>query len=101
MSSDAAGNVYATGIVSNPGLFESIVIPCKVSDVFLTKYDTSGNLLWATIGGGDLLDQADDIATDATGTLYVAGAIQTNSLHPTAQFGNSRLPGRATMTGCW
>ena len=54
VSSDAAGNAYATGIVSNPGLFENIVIPCQVSDVFLTKYDTSGNLLWATIGGGDL-----------------------------------------------
>ncbi len=94
VSSDAAGNAYATGIVSNPGLFENIVIPCQVSDVFLTKYDTSGNLLWATIGGGDLLDQANDIATDASGTSYVAGAIQTNSLHPTAQFGNMTLTGK-------
>jgi len=93
VSSDAAGNAYATGIVSNPGLFENIVIPCQVSDVFLTKYDMSGNLLWATIGGGDLLDQANDIATDANGTSYVAGAIQTNSLHPTAQFGNVTLTG--------
>ena len=95
VSSDAAGNAYATGIVSNPGLFENIVIPCQVSDVFLTKYDTSGNLLWATIGGGDLLDQANDITTDASGNSYVAGAIQTNSLHPTAQFGN------VTLTGKW
>ena len=94
VSSDAAGNVYATGIVSNPGLFESIVIPCQVSDVFLTKYEASGSLLWATIGGGDLLDQANDIATDASGTSYVAGAIQTNSLHPTAQFGNVTLTGK-------
>jgi len=94
VSSDAAGNAYATGIVSNPGLFENIVIPCQVSDVFLTKYDTSGNLLWATLGGGDLLDQANDVATDASGTSYVAGAIQTNSLHPTAQFGNVTLTGK-------
>ena len=70
------------------------MIPCQVSDVFLTKYDTSGNLLWATIGGGDLLDQANDIATDASGTSYVAGAIQTNSLHPTAQFGSVTLTGK-------
>jgi hypothetical protein len=93
VSSDSAGNAYATGIVSNPGLFEDLVIPCQVSDVFLTKYDPSGNLLWATIGGGDLLDQANDIVTDANGISYVAGAIQTNSLHPTATFGNFTLTG--------
>src|SRR5581483_9465013 len=87
VSSDAAGNAYATGIVSNPGLFENVVIPCQVSDVFLAKYNTSGNLLWVTLGGGDLLDQANDIVTDANGASYVAGAIQTNALHPTAQFG--------------
>ena len=93
VSSDAAGNVYATGIVSNPGLFEDVVIPCEVSDVFLTKYDVNGTLLWATIGGGELLDQANDIVTDASGTSYVAGAIQTNSLHPIAQFDNITLTG--------
>lgn len=93
VSSDSAGNVYATGIVSNPGLFENLVIPCAVSDVFLTKYDASGDLLWVTIGGGDLLDQANDIVTDASGASYVAGAIQTNGLHPTAQFGSVTLTG--------
>jgi len=93
VSSDADCNVYATGIVSNPGLFEDVVIPCEVSDVFLTKYDVNGTLLWATIGGGELLDQANDIVTDASGTSYVAGAIQTNSLHPTAQFDNITLTG--------
>ena len=76
VSSDAAGNAYATGIVSNPGLFEDVVIPCQVSDVFLARYDTTGNLVWVTLGGGDLLDQANDIVTDASGVSYVAGAIK-------------------------
>jgi hypothetical protein len=94
VSSDGVGNAYATGIVSNPGLFENVVIPCQVSDVFLAKYDTTGNLVWVTLGGGDLLDQANDVVTDASGVSYVAGAIQTNSLHPTAQFGNVILTGK-------
>ena len=93
VSSDAAGNAYATGFISNPWLFENLVIPCKVSDVFLTKYDPSGNLHWANVGGGDLLDQGNEIVTDPSGTSYVAGAIQTNSLHPTAQFGNVTFTG--------
>ena len=28
VSSDAAGNAYVTGTISNPGLFENITIPC-------------------------------------------------------------------------
>ena len=93
VSSDAAGNAYATGTISNPGLFDNITIPCNASDVFLTKYDTSGNILWANVGGGPLLDQGNDIATDANGNSYVVGAIQTNGIYPTAQFGNFILTG--------
>ncbi|HEY3661864.1 MAG TPA: fibronectin type III domain-containing protein [Chthoniobacterales bacterium] len=93
VSTDAAGNVYATGVVSNPGLFDNLVIPCNASDVFLAKYDTAGNVQWVNIGGGELLDQGNEIATDASGNSYVAGAIQTNSLHPTATFGNFTLTG--------
>lgn len=93
VSSDAAGNAYATGIVSNPGLFDNLTIPCFVSDVFLAKYDTSGNIVWVNVGGGELLDQANDVATDAGGNSYVVGAIQTNSLHPTARFGSITLTG--------
>jgi len=54
VSSDAAGNAYATGTISNPGLFDNITIPCNAADVFLSKYDTGGNILWATVGGGPL-----------------------------------------------
>jgi len=97
VSSDAAGNAYATGTVSSPALFDNISIPCNVSDVFLTKYDSSGNILWANVGGGPLLDQANDIATDASGNSYVVGAIQTNGIYPTAQFGSFTLTGHGDV----
>src|SRR6476660_1240657 len=45
VSSDAAGNAYATGTISNPGLFENITIPCHASDVFVAKYDPDGAFL--------------------------------------------------------
>ncbi len=93
VSSDAAGNAYATGTVSNPGLFDSLNIPCNASDVFLAKYDGSGNVLWATIGGGALLDQGNDVVTDPSGNSYVVGAIQTNAPNPTAKFGSFTLVG--------
>ena len=93
VSSDAAGNAYATGFISNPGLFDNLVIPCNASDVFLAKYDPSGNVQWANVGGGDLLDQGNEVVIDASGNSYVVGAIQTNSLHPTAKFDNITLTG--------
>ncbi len=93
VSTDAAGNAYATGFISNPGLFDNLVIPCNASDVFLAKYDTGGNIQWANVGGGALLDQGNEVATDASGNSYVVGAIQTNSLHPTAKFDNIILTG--------
>lgn len=93
VSSDAAGNCYATGMVSNPALFENISIPCHASDVFLAKYDASGAILWAKVAGGELLDQGNEVATDAAGNSYVTGAIQTNGIFPTVTFGNITLTG--------
>ena len=93
VSSDAAGSCYATGMVNNPALFDDLTIPAHAADVFLSKYDNDGHLLWATVAGGDLIDQGYDIATDASGNSFVVGEIQTNSLHPTATFGNITLTG--------
>ena len=93
VSSDASGNCYATGTVSNPALFDNITIACHASDVFVAKYNASGALLWAKVAGGELLDQGNAIATDANGNSYVAGAIQTNGLYPTVSFDNIILTG--------
>ena len=93
VSSDALQNTYATGMVSDPGLFDNLIIPCNASDVFVAKYDPTGGLLWAKTAGGPLLDQGYDIATDTTGNSYVVGAIQTNGIYPTVTFDNITLTG--------
>ena len=76
VSSDALQNTYATGMVSDPGLFDNITIPCHASDVFVAKYEPTGGLVWAKTAGGPLLDHGYDIATDTTGNSYVVGAIR-------------------------
>src|SRR5262245_55430017 len=93
VSSDALQNTYATGMVSNPGLFDNVTIPCNASDVFVVKYDPTGELIWAKTAGGALLDQGYDIATDTNGNSYIVGAIQTNGLHPTVTFDAITLTG--------
>jgi len=93
VSSDALQNTYATGMISNPGLFDNVTIPCNASDIFVTKYDPTGALIWAKTAGGAILDQGYDIATDPSGNSYVVGAIQTNGLYPTVTFDTITLTG--------
>jgi hypothetical protein len=93
VSTDALQNTYATGMVSNPGLFDDLTIPCHASDVFVAKYDLTGGLIWAKTAGGELLDQGYDIATDTIGNSYVVGAIQTNGIYPAVTFDTITLTG--------
>ncbi|MGB3075390.1 MAG: SBBP repeat-containing protein [Chitinophagales bacterium] len=93
VSSDANGNCYATGMVSNPAVFDNISIPCNAADIFLAKYDQGGTITTLKLAGGELLDQGNEIATDAAGNSYIAGYIQTNSIHPGVSFGNLSFNG--------
>ena len=87
-------------MVSNPGLFDNLTIPCNASDVFVAKYDPIGGLIWAKTAGGALLDQGYDIATDASGNSYVVGAIQTNGIYPTVTFDGITLTGHVHTNFC-
>ena len=64
---DAAGNVYATGLVY--GIFGE-------SNFLTIKYDAAGNTVWSkTYDGGALQnDLAAIIAVDASGNVYVTGS---------------------------
>jgi uncharacterized protein (TIGR03437 family) len=46
-------------------------IPCP--DAFVAKLDPSGNLLWATYLGGSAADQANGVAVDSNGNIFVVG----------------------------
>lgn len=97
VSSDAAENCYATGTVSSPGLFDNLTVPSHFADVFIAKYNSSGIVQWAKTGGGELIDQGNEIVTDAAGNSYVAGSIQTNGVFPTVTFDNVTLTGNGSF----
>ena len=89
IGSDASGNVYITGIMGyNSGIsFGSHTFQSYGGfDMFLVKYDTDGNVLWANHMGGSEYDLSRAIHVDPEGNAYITGSFQN-----TADFGDVTL----------
>lgn len=75
---DTAGNVYVTGYFSgavdfDPGSGADILTAAGYADIFLTKYDNSGNYVWAKGMGGTASNQGRAVALDGAGNAYITG----------------------------
>jgi len=75
ISTDRSGNVYVTGVFYSPSItFASYTLTNAGSDdIFIAKYDSSGNVLWAKSTGGNSSDEGYSIATDALANVYITG----------------------------
>jgi hypothetical protein len=75
VATDALGNVFITGIFSSDSIsFGSQTIHRSGSfDLFLAKYDSSGNALWVKGAVGTNEDWAFKVATDASNNVYLTG----------------------------
>jgi hypothetical protein len=93
---DLSGNVYTTGSFSGVATFGTIVLRNaaigNTLDIFIAKYDNSGNILWAKGFGGTGSDYPGDIKTDAEGNIYVCGTFS-----GTATFGNQVMVSNGGM----
>jgi len=63
---DTSTNIYVVGETSSS-------TTVGFSDVFIRKYDASGNELWARQFGGSGADVAYGVAVDTVGGVYIAG----------------------------
>jgi hypothetical protein len=78
---DAANNVYLTGYFNSvdcdfdPSASTQTLATAGSNDVYLAKYDASGNYLLAINFGGTGDDKGLSIAIDATGNAYIGGYI--------------------------
>ena len=75
VTADAAGSVYVTGNFSDDTVTfgSTTFINGGLYDMFLVKYDSSGNFVWAKQGMGNGTDGGTSVVTDPAGNLYVAG----------------------------
>ena len=80
ISLDENGNVYLTGYFKNETKFGSYNFTANgTSDIFLVKYDPSGNVVWAKQAGGNDDDGADGICVDNLNHLiYITGQVHSN-----------------------
>ena len=77
VAADSSGSVYVTGwffdtVDFNPGGGDPHTSNGHV-DVFLSKFDSSGNFEWARTWGGSQLDFGYAVAVDGSGNVYVTG----------------------------
>jgi hypothetical protein len=80
VATDANGNVYVVGNAT--GSFGNEVNQ-GAQDVFLTKYDSAGNVQWTKLLGSADTASGYSVAIDPTGGVVVAGSV-TGELTPTS-----------------
>jgi hypothetical protein len=77
VATDANGTTYVTGsrviTSASPAAPAFLFSSGLVTDVFVGKLDTSGNLISITTFSGKGSDQANGIAVDGLGNIYIAG----------------------------
>lgn len=82
ISTDSEGNVYITGnFLSETISFDSIQLSNNGSwDIFIAKYNSEGNILWAKGAGGTEGDIANSIAVDSEGNVFITGSYSSDSI---------------------
>lgn len=78
ITTDALGNVYFTGQFSdtadfNPGSSVFNLSSSGYFDIFISKLDLSGNMIWAKQIGGPNLETSNSIVVDGLSNVYVTG----------------------------
>ncbi len=78
---DGSGNSYIAGYFDSPNLtFGSTVMYADGLDMFVAKYSSNGNPLWAHFAGGAASEYGLGIGADANGNSYVTGYFESTSI---------------------
>ncbi len=84
VATDKSGNVYITGSLDSSVLFGSDNLThTGMFDIFLAKYSSSGNELWARnsfTSQSNAWDESNSVATDDLGNVYITGSFSSSTL---------------------
>lgn len=78
VAADIDGNVYSTGYFFGTAEFDhgagsTLLTSAGQQDIYVCKYDSDGNLLWARSFGSTLRDRADGLTIDSDNNVYITG----------------------------
>ena len=73
VASDGFGNTFITGTFAGTVNFGGGNFTAGSADIFLAKYDASGNHIWSQQFGGTSTDEGWGLATDSAGNVLVIG----------------------------
>jgi hypothetical protein len=74
ISVDAQGNAYVTGYFTPPAQFGNIRLTSAGSrEIFIAKYDSMGNCVWANQARGNYVNMGNGISTDRAGNSTITG----------------------------
>jgi hypothetical protein len=108
---DSSNNIYITGQYQSTSLVtlqdasgnsqtnSSITLPIvSTNAVFLIKYNSSGQVQWATYFNGTGNDIGNSVAVDSSNNLYITGQYQSTSLvNLQDASGNTQTPSLVTL----
>ncbi|MCD4735840.1 MAG: hypothetical protein K8R53_07325 [Bacteroidales bacterium] len=78
---DRFDNIYTTGNFSNSiNLGGNILTSYGSTDIYISRIDKSGNILWAVQAGSKSTDSGRTIDCDSSGNIYVAGVIMDTAI---------------------
>jgi hypothetical protein len=81
---DAAGSVYISGVFDGTsmtiGTTTLINTDSMFTDMFIAKFDSSGNFLWAKSSGGSLRDYGEAVTVDYAGNIYWTGSFESATI---------------------
>lgn len=83
---DPSGNVYVAGMYYSNLVLGTTTLTAvdttagNAGDIFLTKLDPSGNVIWAKSAGGNVADLASGISVDAAGNVFIGGLFRSRFL---------------------
>lgn len=79
---DPSGNIILTGFYnSSPLIIDGISLPNSGgSDMFVVKFDPTGNAIWANRAGSGSYDDGYGVITDNNGNVFVVGIFQSSTI---------------------
>jgi hypothetical protein len=94
---DSDGNVYIVGETFSRSKISSVnahqLFIAGMADMFITKFDSSGNRLWSSYYGGKKADYGWRCSTDPNNNVYLCGYTYSDTLLATANAHQTALKG--------